>query len=849
MSIQANNLLPEASSRQQNSWSEHFPRDLIVPRVFSLTTCAELAVVKLVHRAAVTIENDADNVSELLDGDSYGLAGKIRLHSVESDHSKMLEQIQMIRNYLEENLVSMYIQNLLNCAYYVFARPRFDTDYECIRGETESVGREWKDYHIYGYHDLVAIQASLSGKDKMSNMFSRCSISGLGELTTFAILVSPLTKHINIASTSHFPKLAKPKKFATTKYLKHSNIHAAHWSPKSVAIIHKLLASSPNMVKLEMVKVTNELLEFISQHLPNLKNLTVDLDNPDENERGLLSLCGRKVDLSCFPADEQIESHIVENENISIGPWLVVDEFVTRIGRVSRALDKKMFNFQVSQLEIPPCEEIIHRLSTLMTTGFGCKKLEAIKIKGDTDLAFFKPTNCDPLVQNQKTYVGCSIAAFMLFLPNLKRIEVSYISKIFHETLKQVQMYKETSGNHCCNNNLDVKLGGEMMLSDIENAYGAFPKCETLICNGYFSPLFLDQHGNNQNHPWDEYVAKISQFKHLKILTINDTLSTKVFLKLIEGLKETTNLEKLRLQVNLNRSGDPHQKFSPEVALKVVKYLPHLRSLSLVLSDFFDLENFTNTFVNPADRISLSENSVRECQARFQRLVEAEHMTEVNSNLEELSLNYSDLTENKFDFDLFGAFLTRTNNLKRLMFTTQFGFKDGWLVPIIASINNWQALEILHLNTSQAFDSDYEIIGDSDTDLDNEAEQRPSEHSLKFLINHLIVGMSKNLRFLRGDWKVTEDKYSRIKAQLHRCGISPKLVMKVDGGVENLSKISVPRPGKKYEPNFLERFPYLLSSKSYRYELTAGFQDDLFLSTFTGQHGPFYESDSDSDLG
>ena len=52
-------------------------------------------------------------------------------------------------------------------------------------------------------------------------------------------------------------------------------------------------------------------------------------------------------------------------------------------------------------------------------------------------------------------------------------------------------------------------------------------------------------------------------------------------------------------------------------------------------------------------------------------------------------------------------------NHYRLMFTTQFGFKDGWMVPIISAINNWKSLEIIHLNTSQAFDSDYELINDS----------------------------------------------------------------------------------------------------------------------------------------
>ena len=396
----------------------------------------------------------------------------------------------------------------------------------------------------------------------------------------------------------------------------------------------------------------------------NLNNIFID--NPTENERGLLSICGKQIDTNIYPLDEEIESRITENENTSIGPWVLVDEFVTRIGRVSRALDKKMFNFQVSPLDVPPCDEMVERLSSLLSTDTGCMKLETIKIKGDTDLAFFKPTNCDPLVQNQKTYVGCSIAAFMLFLPKLKKIEVSYISKIFHESLKQVQVYKETSNLHSCNkSSLDIKLGGEMTLTDIDNAFGAFPECENLFCNGYFSPLFLDQHGNNQNHPWDEYVAKISQFKHLRMLTVNDTLSTKVFTKLIEGLKETPNLEKLRLQVNLNRSGDPGQKFTPEVALKIVRNLPQLRSLYLVLSDFFDLENFTNTFMNPADRVSLSENSIRECRAKFEGFVKAQGVADVDFKLEELSLNYSDLTENKFDFDLFGAFLSRASNLKR----------------------------------------------------------------------------------------------------------------------------------------------------------------------------------------
>jgi hypothetical protein len=106
----------------------------------------------------------------------------------------------------------------------------------------------------------------------------------MGELTTFSMLASPLTKHRNIASTNHFPKLAKPKKFASSKYLKHSNSHAAHWSPKSKAIIQKIFISARNLVKLEMVKVTNGVLEMISKHLGNMKHLTIDLNNPNENE-------------------------------------------------------------------------------------------------------------------------------------------------------------------------------------------------------------------------------------------------------------------------------------------------------------------------------------------------------------------------------------------------------------------------------------------------------------------------------------------------------------------------------------------------------------------------------------
>ena len=88
-----------------------------------------------------------------------------------------------------------------------------------------------------------------------------------------------------------------------------------------------------------------------------------------------------------------------------------------------------------------------------------------------------------------------------------------------------------------------------------------------------------------------------------------------------------------------------------------------------------------------------------------------------------------------------------------------------------------------------------------------------------------------------------ERKYNEVKDDLAKSGISPKLVMKVEGVVETQNKITVTRPGKRHEANFLEKFPYLLSSKSYRYELTNEFQDDFYMSTFTGHNGPFYESE------
>merc|ERR1719483_58807 len=83
-------------------------------------------------------------------------------------------------------------------------------------------------------------------------------------------------------------------------------------------------------------------------------------------------------------------------------------------------------------------------------------------------------------------------------------------------------------------------------------------------------------------------------------------------------------------------------------------------------------------------------------------------------------------------------------------------------------------------------------------------KKRPTEHSLDFLVNQIIAGNAKNLRFLRGDWKVPERKYNEVKDDLAKSGISPKLVMKVEGVVETQNKITVTRPGKRHETNFLK---------------------------------------------
>jgi len=822
---------------------------VILPRVFSLAVSAELAVVKLVHRAAVTIEDSEETQESLIDGDTFGLIGKVRLHVDGTNFDSLLKKLEHVREYLAENLIQSLMQGVLHCAYYVFTRQRFDGDYDTLLAGGRVSGEDWRDYQAFVYHDLQALQVALCGQDKLTNMFSRCSLLGQGELATFAVLASSLTHHLTIASTNHYPKMAKTpglRSSSSPKYLKQTNFHSSHWSPKSEALICNILSYTENLVKLEIVKVNNEILEAIAQSLKHLRHLAVELDNQKENERGLLALAGKKLDPCIFSHDEDIEGRLVETSNTSLGAWILVDEFMIRMGKVSCSLDKKMFNYQVSPLDIPPIGEIVERLSSLLDTGGGCHHLETVKIKGDTDIAFFKPLDCEPMVQYQKTYVGCSIAAMLLFLPKLRKIEVSYMSKIFHETLKQVKAYKEMWKSEVnTKTSLDIKMSGEMTLADMDCAFGAFPDCENLHCTDVFSPLFLNSQGNPHIHAWTTYISKISQFRNLRTLTINDTLSTKVFITLIEGLRETSQLEKLKLQVNLSRASDPEQKFTPEVALKLSENLPQLKSLYLVLSDFFDMENLpTTTFRNPVDQLQLSHKAVQRAKEQLSEFLDANSASQRPYKLEELNLTYSDLTENKFDFCLFGALLGNARQLKRLMFSTQFGFKDSWLVPILSAIDSWKNMEIVHLNTTQAFDSDYELLIDSDSELD-ESEKRPSEASLDFLTSWLVAAGARNLQFLRGDWKVSHRKYTEVQDRLAAGGVDIRLVVKVeDKEQEPAARILVPRPVKRYEPDFLQRFPYLLSAKSYRYETAPHQQDEAYLSTFIGQTGPFYESDS-----
>ena len=181
------------------------------------------------------------------------------------------------------------------------------------------------------------------------------------------------------------------------------------------------------------------------------------------------------------------------------------------------------------------------------------------------------------------------------------------------------------------------------------------------------------------------------------------------------------------------------------------------------------------TFRNPVDQVQLSNKAVQAAKEQLSEFLESNGASQRPYKLEELNLTYSDLTENKFDFCLFGALLGNARQLKRLMFSTQFGFKDSWLVPILSAIDSWKNMEILHLNTTQAFDSDYELLIDSgkcqrfpklniqsiilsDSELD-ESEKRPSETSLDFLTSWLIAGGARNLQFLRGDWKVSHRSY------------------------------------------------------------------------------------------
>ena len=131
-----------------------------------------------------------------------------------------------------------------------------------------------------------------------------------------------------------------------------------------------------------------------------------------------------------------------------------------------------------------------------------------------------------------------------------------------------------------------------------------------------------------------------------------------------------------------------------------------------------------------------------------------------------------------------------------------------------------------------------------DSELD-ESEKRPTEQSLDFLTSWLVSSGARSLQFLRGDWKVSHKKYTELRSRLAAAGIEPRLVVKVEElEQEPPSRIMVMRPAKRHEPDFLDRFPYLLSAKGYRYETTSSQQDEPYLSTFIGQTGPFYESDS-----
>ena len=147
--------------------------EVTLPRVFSLAVCSELAVVKLVHRAAVTIEDDEQAEGGLVDGDVFGLIGKVRLHVPGVKFDGLLGRLEVVRRYLEENLIQSLLQGVLHCAYYVFTRQRFDGDYDMLVSGGRQPGEDWRDYQVFVYHDLQALQVALSGQDKLTNMFSR----------------------------------------------------------------------------------------------------------------------------------------------------------------------------------------------------------------------------------------------------------------------------------------------------------------------------------------------------------------------------------------------------------------------------------------------------------------------------------------------------------------------------------------------------------------------------------------------------------------------------------------------------------------------------------------------------
>ena len=46
------------------------------------------------------------------------------------------------------------------------------------------------------------------------------------------------------------------------------------------------------------------------------------------------------------------------------------------------------------------------------------------------------------------------------------------------------------------------------------------------------------------------------------------------------------------------------------------------------------------------------------------------------------------------------------------------------------------------------------------------AEKRPTEYSLDFMVNQIVDGQAKTIKFLRGDWKVAERKYNEVKGDL-----------------------------------------------------------------------------------